>query len=67
MNLFVFFFSLMVYPQKYDLKWAEEFNGPEIWNFEEGFSKNNEQQFYTSENKNARIENGILIIESHKE
>lgn len=71
MNLFIFFFSLMAYPQKYDLKWAEEFNGPEInteiWSFEEGFSKNNEQQFYTSENKNARIENGILIIEAHKE
>lgn len=71
MNLFVFFLSLSVYPQKYDLKWAEEFEGPqintEIWNFEKGFAKNHEQQFYTSENKNARIENGMLIIEAHKE
>jgi len=70
-NLIIFFFSLMVYPQKYDLKWAEEFDGPEInteiWNFKEGFSKNYEQQFYTSQNRNVRIENGMLIIEAHKE
>lgn len=71
MNLVVFFLSLSAYSQEYDLIWVEEFDGPEInteiWNFEKGFAKNNEQQFYTSENKNARIEHGMLLIEAHKE
>ena len=60
-----------MYSQEYQLVWSEEFNSseinPEIWNFEKGFSKNNEQQFYTSRPQNARIENGKLILEARKE
>ncbi|MFO7720541.1 MAG: glycoside hydrolase family 16 protein [Gillisia sp.] len=61
----------MLSAQKYELEWSEEFNGSElntdIWNFEKGFSKNNEAQFYTGRTKNARIEHGTLILEAHKE
>ncbi len=71
------FFSLLllsctiVFSQKYKLAWSEEFNSSTInttvWNFEKGFSKNNEQQFYTDRPENARIEDGTLIIEARKE
>jgi beta-glucanase (GH16 family) len=54
------------------LTWSDEFNGNEIdrtkWNFEIGDDiRNNESQYYTARNTNARIENGSLIIEAHKE
>lgn len=61
----------MAQSPKYELVWAEEFEGSEIdtgtWNFEKGFSKNNEQQFYTSRPENVRVENGFLVIEAHSE
>jgi beta-glucanase (GH16 family) len=63
--------STMTYAQEYQLEWSEDFDAPtidrEIWNFETGFSKNNEVQFYTERTKNARIENGLLILQAHKE
>ncbi len=75
MNLFqIIIFLLipaMLFSQKYELKWSEEFNGSqlntEVWNFEKGFAKNNEAQFYTGRTKNARIEDGNLILEAYKE
>jgi beta-glucanase (GH16 family) len=52
--------------------WADEFdqNGPpdpSKWSFDIGDNGwgNNELQYYTDELKNARVENGILIIEAH--
>ncbi len=54
----------------YKLIWSDEFDKPGTpdslkWNFEHGFIRNEEDQFYT--NRNANIKNGILIIEGRKE
>jgi len=55
------------------LIWSDEFDQPGLpdpskWNYEEGFLRNNEEQFYTSQRReNARVENGMLIIEARKE
>lgn len=52
------------------LVWSDEFDQPGLpdstkWGYEEGFIRNNEAQFYTKQN--ARVENGLLIIEGRKE
>jgi len=52
------------------LVWAEEFDvdgppNPENWNFEQGFVRNNEFQWYQPDN--AWIEDGFLIIEGRRE
>lgn len=58
------------------LVWSDEFNSGKTpdtskWNFNIGNGEwgwgNNEQQYYTKEASNARIENGNLIIEARKE
>ena len=55
------------------LVWSDEFGRPGLpdpakWDYETGFIRNNEKQFYTLARKqNARVENGILIIEARKE
>ena len=55
------------------LVWSDEFDTPGLpdparWNYEEGFIRNNEVQFYTRERKeNARVEDGMLVIEARKE
>jgi len=55
------------------LIWADEFNGtglpdPSKWEYEVGFVRNNEKQYYTLERtKNVRQEDGNLVIESLKE
>lgn len=54
----------------YKIVWQEEFNtdGPvndNDWNFEYGFVRNNEDQWYQKEN--ASIKNGNLVIEAKKE
>jgi len=50
------------------LQWSDEFNGPSIdtrvWNYEIGYIRNQELQYYTNRSQNARIENGNLIIEA---
>src|SRR5690606_19762741 len=59
--------------RNYELIWEEEFDGPYIdltkWNFEIGGAGwgNQEAQYYTDRNDNARIENGCLVIEGRKE
>ncbi|MFB9274006.1 carbohydrate binding domain-containing protein [Cohnella cellulosilytica] len=60
-------------PKRWNLVWNDEFDGPGIdetkWNFVEkgdGFG-NGELQFYTRRPKNARVEQGALVIEAHKE
>lgn len=55
--------------------WADEFDGsglpdPARWSYDVGGSGwgNNELQFYTNERKeNARVENGVLILEARRE
>lgn len=60
-------------PPGYKLVWSDEFDyeglpDPAKWNYEEGFVRNNEAQFYTRARKeNAHIENGMLVIEARKE
>ena len=54
---------------EWKLVWADEFDtdgAPNAanWNFEKGFVRNEEEQWYQSEN--ARVENGTLIIEARR-
>jgi beta-glucanase (GH16 family) len=54
----------------YSLVWADEFNGegqpdPSKWTYERGFVRNQELQWYTSEN--ARVAGGVLVIEARRE
>lgn len=56
----------------YKLVWSDEFSykgAPDStkWNHEIGFKRNHEKQYYTDNLKNARVDKGHLIIESHKE
>lgn len=59
-------------PDGYKLVFADEFDqgtrpDPKNWNYELGFIRNNEAQYYTSRPENCRIENGKLILEARKE
>lgn len=55
------------------LVWSDDFNyrglpDPTKWDYEVGFVRNHEQQYYTRARlENARVENGVLIIECRKE
>ena len=62
----------------YELVWSDEFDGteldPESYNYEVGDGcpnlcgwGNNEEQWYTDEPKNVRLENGSLILTATKE
>ncbi|WP_417431797.1 family 16 glycosylhydrolase [Halpernia sp.] len=56
----------------YNLVWSDEFNyrgkpDPNKWGYDYGFIANEEKQYYTDNIKNARVENGYLIIEAFKE
>ncbi|WP_163517414.1 family 16 glycosylhydrolase [Gelidibacter japonicus] len=60
------------YNTDYELVWSDEFNyngKPDAtkWTYSYGFIANEEKQYYTDSLKNARVENGHLIIEAHKE
>jgi beta-glucanase (GH16 family) len=65
--------TVLGYSQERELIWADEFDGKElvdesIWTNEVGLLRNKEAQYYTNNrSKNARVENGMLIIEAHKE
>jgi beta-glucanase (GH16 family) len=65
--------SVPAWAAEWKLVWSDEFNEPGLpdstkWNYETGFIRNNEQQYYTRERKeNARVEDGVLIIEARKE
>jgi len=54
----------------YRLAWSDEFRGrgapsKDTWNFEKGYVRNHEAQYYTS--GNARVRDGVLVIEARKE
>lgn len=55
------------------LIWSDEFNyeglpDSMLWNYETGFIRNNELQYYTNGRlENARVEDGMLVIEARKE
>ena len=55
------------------LVWSDEFNQPGLpdpnkWDYETGYVRNHELQYYTRARKeNARVEDGCLVIEGRKE
>ena len=57
----------------WSLVWADEFDGPELdaakWspNLWAARKVNDEDQAYTDREKNLRLEDGMLVIEAHKE
>lgn len=59
--------------QRWTLDWSDEFDAgsapdPKKWDYEEGYLRNNEEQYYTRDRReNARIENGRLIIEARRD
>jgi beta-glucanase (GH16 family) len=65
--------SKIIAPSKWELVWEDNFDvdglpDQRIWNYEEGYIRNNEAQYYTKERlENARVENGNLVIEARKD
>ncbi|PZD79421.1 family 16 glycosylhydrolase [Mesonia sp. K7] len=58
--------------QKFELVWDESFNysgkpDPAKWNYETGYIRNQEHQYYTKRKKNVRVKDGKLIITARKE
>jgi len=66
-------FAFPLKAAEWKLVWSDEFDKPGLpdpakWTYEQGFVRNNELQFYTAGRKeNARVENGLLILETRKE
>jgi beta-glucanase (GH16 family) len=60
-------------PEGYELVWSDEFDGDTIdlnnWTYDIGGWGwgNGEAQFYTDRPENARVENGLLVIEGREE
>ena len=60
-------------PAGWKLTWCDEFDKPGLpdpnkWDYETGYVRNNELQYYTRARKeNARVEGGNLVIEGRKE
>jgi len=58
---------------QWELVWEDNFDAaglpnPKIWEYEVGYIRNNEAQYYTKERaENARIEDGNLIIEARND
>lgn len=72
LTLLLLLASAPLFATEWKLVWSDEFDkpgrpDPAKWGFEEGFSYNNEQEYYTSRRENARVENGMLVIEARKE
>ena len=62
--------SQLAAQQEWTLVWSDEFNSngrpdPATWNFEEGFVRNHEAQWYQADN--AWQEDGLLVIEARRE
>ncbi|MBK1877920.1 family 16 glycosylhydrolase [Pelagicoccus mobilis] len=58
---------------EWQLVWADEFEtdgspNPQFWDYEQGYIRNNELQYYTANrSENCRVENGSLIIEARRD
>jgi beta-glucanase (GH16 family) len=57
-------------PPGYKLVWSDEFDvdgtpNPKNWNYEKGFARNEELQWYQPDN--ATVKDGLLVIEARKE
>jgi len=61
------------YAGEWEMVWSDEFEYKGLpdktkWDYEEGFVRNKEMQYYTCAREgNARVENGLLVIEGRKE
>jgi beta-glucanase (GH16 family) len=70
---FMLFIPASGYAQAWKLIWSDEFDYTGLpdeakWGYEGGFTRNEEAQWYTVRRReNARVENGVLIIEARKE
>ncbi|GIV58475.1 MAG: hypothetical protein KatS3mg042_1388 [Rhodothermaceae bacterium] len=75
LGLSLLFPATTVHAQVWSLVWSDEFDvdglpDPARWSYDVGGGGwgNNELQFYTENDPdNARVENGLLVIEAHKE
>jgi beta-glucanase (GH16 family) len=78
MRFSIFFLAIVItatslQATQWQLVWSDEFNYSGLpdstkWDYEEGFVRNREMQYYTRANlENARVENGVLIIEGRKQ
>jgi len=71
--LVILLLPALVFCQTKKLVWSDEFNynglpDPKNWDFEEGFVRNKEPQYYTRDRlENARVTDGNLIITAVKE
>lgn len=74
-TLLLLLFSVHSYvlAQDWKLTWQDEFDESGMpdesrWNYEVGKIRNNESQYYTkARRENARVEDGMLVIEARKE
>ncbi|MBR4844941.1 MAG: beta-glucanase, partial [Bacteroidaceae bacterium] len=62
--------ALSVHSQEWKLVWSDEFDvdgkpNEKVWSYEHGFTRNNEAQWYQTDN--AICQDGLLIIEGKKE
>lgn len=62
--------SFIIAPKGYELVWSDEFEtdgkpNEQYWNHEEGFVRNQELQWYSS--NNVFIEDGLLVFEARRE
>ena len=78
MKMFILIMTILIFanPAKageWNIIWSDEFDyqgfpDKNKWDYEEGFIRNKEMQYYTRNRKeNARVENGTLVIEGRKE
>ena len=71
--ILIFFFSGAAYAAQWKLVWSDEFDYGGLpdstrWNYEEGFVRNRELQYYTrARSRNALVEKGMLVMEARKE
>jgi len=71
--IFILLLPCLVQANEWSLVWSDEFDYTGLpneskWNYEQGFVRNRELQYYTKARKeNARVENGHLVIEARKE
>ena len=54
------------------LVWSDEFNysgkpDPQKWNYEIGYIRNDEKQYYSQREENVRVEDGYLVIEARND
>lgn len=69
----LFALAPVAHATEWEMVWNDEFTSSGLpdaskWGYEEGFVRNQEKQYYTRGRlENARVENGMLIIEGRKE